>query len=82
MNVPLLSTVKTAVAESAQAADGIARSNARASNSALTRELYKAREPIYPKLVHGQFRLLKWVGMAMMLGLYYGLPWLRWERGG
>ncbi|HAJ46879.1 MAG TPA: cytochrome c oxidase accessory protein CcoG, partial [Alphaproteobacteria bacterium] len=41
----------------------------------------QARVQIYPKLVHGWFRSLKWVGMAIMLGIYYGVPWLRWDRG-
>ncbi|HXZ68092.1 MAG TPA: cytochrome c oxidase accessory protein CcoG, partial [Alphaproteobacteria bacterium] len=26
-------------------------------------------------------RALKWAVMAMTLGVYYGLPWLRWDRG-
>jgi cytochrome c oxidase accessory protein FixG len=42
--------------------------------------LYKKREPIYPKLVNGPFRRLKWALMAVMLGIYYGLPWVRWPR--
>jgi cytochrome c oxidase accessory protein FixG len=82
MNAPVQSTVTAVAAEAnALAAEGVQRIDARATNSALTRRDYVAREPIYPKLVHGQFRLLKWVGMAVMLGIYYGLPWLRWERG-
>ncbi len=52
-----------------------------AVNSAERRSLYKARVPIYPKLVHGKFRALKWAVMAVTLGLYYALPWVRWERG-
>ena len=43
--------------------------------------LYKAREPIYPKLVHGTFRRLKWAVMAVTLAIYYVTPWLRWDRG-
>lgn len=52
-----------------------------AVNSAQQRSLYKARVPIYPKLVNGKFRALKWIVMAATLGLYYLLPWVRWERG-
>ena len=81
MNAPLLSTVKAVAAETALAADGVARSNAQATNSAQSRELYRARQPIYPKLVHGEFRLLKWAGLAAMLAIYYAVPWIRWERG-
>lgn len=50
-------------------------------NSAAARTLYKAREPIFPKLVHGKFRALKWAAMAATLGVYYFLPWIRWPRG-
>jgi cytochrome c oxidase accessory protein FixG len=42
--------------------------------------LYKPRDPIYPKLVHGKFRALKWGLMVIMLAIYYGTPWIRWPR--
>ncbi|HEX2592651.1 MAG TPA: cytochrome c oxidase accessory protein CcoG [Rhizomicrobium sp.] len=42
---------------------------------------YKSREPIYPKMVKGTFRRLKWIVMAITLGIYYATPWLRWDRG-
>ena len=42
--------------------------------------LYKKRPPIHPKLVNGRFRQLKWALMAVMLAIYYGLPWVRWPR--
>ena len=64
-----------------QAADGVEAHDAVAVNAAHSRELYKKREPIYPKLVHGKFRLGKWVFMALALGVYYILPFLRWDRG-
>ncbi len=44
--------------------------------------LYKPREPIHPKLVHGKFRALKWALMGVMLAIYYGVPWIRWPRPG
>ena len=44
--------------------------------------LYKPRVPIYPKLVHGPWRWLKWVLLIAMLGIYYVTPWIRWERPG
>lgn len=52
-----------------------------AVNSSQARALYKKREPVYPKLVHGKYRLIKWVLLVVTLGIYYGLPWLRWDRG-
>ena len=43
--------------------------------------LYSAREPIFPRRVSGRFRTLKWVILAVTLGIYYVTPWLRWDRG-
>ena len=43
--------------------------------------LYTARAPIFPRRVRGSFRSLKWVIMAVTLGLYYVTPWIRWDRG-
>lgn len=60
---------------------GVGRSDARATNSAQHRKDYKARVPIYPKMVHGSFRRLKWIVMALTLGIYYLVPWIRWNRG-
>lgn len=45
------------------------------------RELYKAREPIFPKRMDGAFRRVKWVAMGLLLGIYYLTPWIRWDRG-
>lgn len=50
-------------------------------NAKTERELYARRQKIYPKLAHGRFRGIKWVAMAATLGIYYALPWLRWNRG-
>ncbi|PPB82178.1 cytochrome c oxidase accessory protein FixG [Albidovulum inexpectatum] len=43
--------------------------------------LYAAREPIFPRRVKGRFRTLKWLIMAVTLGIYYITPWIRWDRG-
>ncbi len=64
-----------------EAAPGIPRIDAKAVNAKENRPLYAGRDPIYPKLVHGKFRRIKWAVMAVTLGIYYGLPWLRWYRG-
>ena len=63
------------------AAPGISRSRAEAVNAADTRDLYKKREPIYPKLAHGKFRFVKWLILGLALGVYYLIPFLRWDRG-
>ena len=52
-----------------------------AVNSEKNRPLYAARVKIHPKLVHGRYRLIKWVVMAITLAIYYISPWLRWDRG-
>ena len=43
--------------------------------------LYAKREKIHPKRARGQFRRLKWIVMAITLGIYYVTPWIRWDRG-
>jgi cytochrome c oxidase accessory protein FixG len=43
--------------------------------------LYAAREPVFPRRVKGNFRRMKWWLMAVMLGIYYVTPWIRWDRG-
>jgi len=65
----------------AHAAEGVERSDAQASNSAANRKFYQARIPIYPKLVHGTYRKIKWAVMAVTLAIYYLVPWIRWDRG-
>ncbi len=42
--------------------------------------LYVKRKAIYPKRVKGPFRQLKWGLLLVMLGIYYGVPWIRWAR--
>jgi cytochrome c oxidase accessory protein FixG len=43
--------------------------------------LYAARRKIYPQAVHGTFRRIKWAVLAVTLGIYYLLPFVRWDRG-
>ncbi|HVX76915.1 MAG TPA: cytochrome c oxidase accessory protein CcoG [Bradyrhizobium sp.] len=43
--------------------------------------LYVARKKIYPQRVSGTFRRIKWGLMALCLGIYYLLPFVRWHRG-
>jgi polyferredoxin len=43
--------------------------------------LYAARQKVFPKRAEGKFRQLKWIVMAVTLGIYYLTPWLRWDRG-
>ncbi len=44
-------------------------------------ELYAKRKAVFPQKIDGPFRRLKWLVMLVTLGIYYGTPWLRWDRG-
>lgn len=43
--------------------------------------LYARREPVCPSKIDGRFRRFKWAVMAFCLAVYWGTPWLRWDRG-
>ena len=59
---------------------GVERLHVEPVNAPEKRNLYEAREQIYPKRVRGKYRQLKWIIMALTLGVYYGVPWIRWPR--
>ncbi|MEM7728573.1 MAG: cytochrome c oxidase accessory protein CcoG [Pseudomonadota bacterium] len=64
-----------------EAAPGVPRSRAPSPTPSTPVSLYKSREQIYPKLAKGPFRNLKWFALVVLLTIYYGLPWVRWNRG-
>ena len=43
--------------------------------------LYAPRRKIYPQSVHGTFRRIKTAVLLITLGIYYLLPFVRWDRG-
>jgi cytochrome c oxidase accessory protein FixG len=43
--------------------------------------LYADRVKVQPMAVHGGARRAKWIILILCLGIYYLLPWLRWDRG-
>jgi cytochrome c oxidase accessory protein FixG len=43
--------------------------------------LYISRIKVYPRAVKGLWRRVKWAVLVLLLGLYYVVPWLRWDRG-
>lgn len=43
-------------------------------------ELYAAREPIHPKGIRGRFRRFKNIVLLVAYGVFFLLPWVRWER--
>jgi len=44
-------------------------------------QYFAKQERIYPKKVKGKYRTLKWIAMAVTLGIYYLVPFIRWDRG-
>ena len=46
-----------------------------------TGPLYAPHAKVYPQSVSGVFRNIKWTLMAFCLGVYYLLPFVRWDRG-
>ncbi len=43
--------------------------------------LYASRAKIFPAAVSGRFRNIKWIILCITLGIYYFLPFIRWDRG-
>ncbi|MCA1953130.1 MAG: cytochrome c oxidase accessory protein CcoG [Hyphomicrobiales bacterium] len=43
--------------------------------------LYASAKKVYPQSVRGTYRRIKWGVLFVCLGIYYFLPFLRWDRG-
>jgi cytochrome c oxidase accessory protein FixG len=43
--------------------------------------LYEAAKKVYPQKVSGVYRRIKWALLFVCLGIYYFLPFVRWNRG-
>ncbi len=43
--------------------------------------LYASHVKVYPQRIGGLFRRIKWAVVAVLLGIYYLVPWIRWDRG-
>ena len=41
---------------------------------------YAKHKKVYPREVHGLFANLRITGVLVLLGLYYGIPWMRWDN--
>ena len=50
-----------------------------AGDASVEEVLYAKRQKIYPREVHGMFAGLRVLGVSLLLGLYYVVPWLRWD---
>lgn len=43
---------------------------------------FAKQERVYPKHVNkGKYRRLKYIALVVLLGIYYLVPWIRWDRG-
>ncbi len=45
----------------------------------VAKSLYAKHQKIYPREVHGKFARLRVLAVVVLLGLFYGLPWLQWD---
>ncbi len=81
MDTMIAASPRPARAGQREAAPNVERLDVKPVNRKQDRALYTGRQKIYPKLAHGRVRTVKWVVMAVTLGIYYALPWLRWHRG-
>ncbi len=43
-------------------------------------QLYQKRIPVYPRSVQGRYRRIKTAVLVLAYGVYFLLPWLRWNR--
>lgn len=43
--------------------------------------LFAAASKVYPQKVSGPYRNIKWAVLFICLGIYYFLPFVRWDRG-
>ncbi|MEE4206206.1 MAG: 4Fe-4S dicluster domain-containing protein, partial [Erythrobacter sp.] len=49
--------------------------------AASTGSLYEKRKSVHNKRIDGPFRRFKWFVMLVTLAIYWGTPWIRWDRG-
>lgn len=55
--------------------------SASTGQAAANDSLYADHKKIYPAAVQGTFRRIKWALLIACLGVYYLLPFVRWDRG-
>ncbi len=55
------------------------KASAKALDERVEQSLYAQREQIYPREVHGIFATMRILAVVVLLGLFYGVPWLHWE---
>src|SRR6185312_6423621 len=75
---PLLELVKDAMSAASPA--GSVRPEPEVPEPDDEGPLYGARRKIYPQRVKGTYRTIKWIVLFVTLGIYYGLPFVRWAQ--
>lgn len=50
-----------------------------ASSVTQTDDMYVAQPKIHPREVKGRFQRLRYLAFIVLLGIFYGLPWLNWD---
>lgn len=55
------------------------RGDGPAESDPVLESLYAKREKVYPREVHGLFAGLRVLAVVVLLGLFYGVAWLRWD---
>ena len=80
--------LETTVADAARAAERhpaaggvVAVEDVQSRQEQKSQALFAGRVKVYPKAVQGAVRRWKWIGLIVLLGIYYLTPWLRWDRG-
>jgi cytochrome c oxidase accessory protein FixG len=61
--------------------EAVAVEDARSFKELKKERLYAERIKIHPKATTGRFRTIKWTVLIVLLGIYYVVPWIRWDRG-
>jgi len=51
----------------------------RPAGTAAQQSLYAAHQKVYPREVTGRFARLRLIAMIALLGLFYSMPWARWN---
>src|SRR5512134_3878237 len=76
-----MANAHTAVADGIATRDDAKEHRAAGEAQPPKQELFANRIRIYPRAIRGYWRRVKWWVVAVLLGLYYIAPWIRWDRG-
>ncbi len=82
MDATLAEKTRQAAGDAHGAAPAAAMPSAKLQDElALDQPLYAPHRKVYPQSVKGRFRTIKWTVLIVTLGIYYFLPFVRWDRG-